>query len=158
MTSYFSLFENIVRRSKNYGEIVNFDSNTSHPFDERNIHTEIANVSMKLFDDGHYTQATFEAFKLIELTVKNVSGIQKSGEKLMMDAFSKNGVIQLNNLSSISENDEQEGFRFIFSGAITGIRNPRAHDIRKDPIELCLDHLSVASALLRVLDSRKAPK
>ena len=62
---------------------------TGHPFDERNIHPDIAKVSLKLFDDGHYAQATFEAFKLIDKTVSKISGINDSGVSLMMAAFAE---------------------------------------------------------------------
>ena len=43
---------------------------------------DIATVSLKLFDDGHYSQATFEAFKLLDKKVQDVSGIHESGHKL----------------------------------------------------------------------------
>lgn len=44
----------------------------------------------------------------------------------------------------MSDKDEQEGFRYIFAGIMSSIRNPRGHDNLPDPIDLCLDHLSVA--------------
>jgi hypothetical protein len=59
----------------------------SHPFDERNIHPTISSVSLKLFDDGHFAQATFEAFKYIDNRVKQLSEINENGYKLMMTAF-----------------------------------------------------------------------
>lgn len=129
-----------------------------HPFDERNIHPEISAVAIKLFDDGYYSQATFEAFKLLDQKVKTTAGITDSGFNLMMAAFNeKNPKIKLTNLSTTSEFDEQLGFRHIFAGAMSAIRNPRGHEIVADPIDLCLDHLSVASVLLRTFDNRKAP-
>jgi uncharacterized protein (TIGR02391 family) len=151
-------FEKIVRSAKNIGRPAATESRGVHPFDERNIHTEIASVSVKLFDDGHYAQATFEAFKLIETRVKAVSGIEDTGFSLMMTAFNENGPkIFLNDLATLSDKDEQKGFRHMFAGSTAGIRNPRGHDNRTDPIDLCLDHLSVASVLLRQLEARKAP-
>ena len=46
------------------------------------------------------------------------------------------------------------GFKFIFAGAATGIRNPRGHevDIGDTPDE-ALDYLALASLLLRRLDA-----
>jgi uncharacterized protein (TIGR02391 family) len=129
-----------------------------HPFDERNIHPDIATVSLKLFDDGHYAQATFEAFKLLDNTVRNVSGIQDSGYKLMMTAFNEGDPkIKLNDLLTTSDKDEQLGFRHVFAGSMSAIRNPRGHEIRADPIDLCLDHLSLASVLLRTFENRRSP-
>ena len=134
------------------------ESGEGHPFDERNIHPDIANVSLKLFDDGHHAQATFEAFKLLDNKVRDVSGIQDSGCKLMMAAFNEaNPKIKLNDLLTTSDKDEQMGFRYVFAGSMSAIRNPRGHDIRTDPIDLCLDHLSFALVLLRTFENRKSP-
>lgn len=125
----------------------------SHPFDERNIHPSISSVSLKLFEDGHFAQATFEAFKYLDNEVKRLSKISESGHKLMMNAFAgENPKIKLTALSTASEVDEQMGYKFIFAGAMSAIRNPRGHDNLVDPIDLCLDHLSFASVLLRRLE------
>lgn len=156
MSQVFSVFERIARAARNVSQPAIIDSRSVHPFDERNIHPDIAGVSMKLFDDGHYAQATFEAFKFIDNQVKAASGIEDTGFNLMMNAFNETGPkIKLTNLKTMSDKDEQKGFRYIFAGTMSGIRNPRGHDNRVDPIGLCLDHLSVASVLLRTLDARK---
>lgn len=158
MSDLFSVFERFVRNARNVGQRNLAERREVHPFDERNIHPDISAVSLKLFDDGHYSQATFEAFKLLDQKVKNVSGIQESGYKLMMAAFNEtNPKIKLNDLSTVSEKDEQMGFRFVFAGSMSAIRNPRGHDIVADPIDLCLAHLSFASVLLRTFDNRKSP-
>lgn len=126
----------------------------SHPFDERNIHPGISSVSLKLFDDGHFAQATFEAFKYLDNEVKKISNSSESGYKLMMTAFAVDKPkIKLTALSTPSEVDEQMGYKFIFAGAMSAIRNPRGHDNLVDPIDLCLDHLSFASVLLRRLEN-----
>lgn len=155
MTKAFLAFERIARAAASLGiGAVEVDS-IDHPFDERNIHPDIAAVSIKLFDDGHYSQATFEAFKFIDIQVHKISGVNDSGHKLMMAAFSDNNPkIKLTSLNSQSEIDEQSGYRFIFAGAMSAIRNPRGHDINFDPIDRCLDHLSFASVLLRRLGER----
>lgn len=126
---------------------------SAHPFDERNIHVDIAKVSRKLFDDGHFSQATFEAFKFLDNRVKKLSKVKDSGYKLMMAAFAEaSPKIKLTALSTASEVDEQMGYKFIFAGAMSAIRNPRGHENLVDPIDLCLDHLSFASVLLRRLE------
>jgi uncharacterized protein (TIGR02391 family) len=158
MISSLSWFEKIARRSTNIKSSTETraEAQVAHPFDERNIHPDIATVSIKLFDDGHYSQATFEVFKLIDNKVKILSGLSDTGHKLMMSAFSEtNPKIKLNELANSSEVDEQLGFRFIFAGAMSAIRNPRGHDIKSDSIDLCLDHLSLASVLLRTVENRK---
>lgn len=156
-------FERIVRTTnapaKPQSEVSAEELLQVHPFDERNIHPEIAKIARKLFDDGHYSQATFEAFKYIDKTVSDLSGIQETGEKLMMQAFAEGGPrIKLTNLNSMSEISEQKGFKFMFAGSMGAIRNPRGHEYSmSDPVSLCLDHLSFASTLLRRLDGRVDP-
>ncbi len=158
MTDALSTFERIARASRNVNQPLAAESRDIHPFDERNIHPSISGVSIKLFDDGHYAQATFEAFKYIDITVKAVSGIEDTGFSLMMNAFNESGPkIKLTNLITMSDKDEQKGFRYIFAGTMAGLRNPRAHDNRVDPIDQCLDHLSVASVLLRTIEGRISP-
>lgn len=159
MSKALDIFERIARATKNVGLPATSERlGGVHPFDERNIHPDIALVSQKLFDDGHYAQATFEAFKFIDNQVKALSGIQDSGFNLMMAAFNeKTPRIKLTDLITISDKDEQLGFRYIFAGSLSGIRNPRGHDNRADTIDLSLDHLSVASVLLRTLEARKSP-
>lgn len=150
-------FELIVRRAQSVTEARSEPAGGSHPFDDRNIHTRIQSTSKKLFDDGHYALATFEAYKLIDKEVATLAKISESGVKLMMKAFSEQSpIIRLTDMSSTSEKDEQEGYKFIFSGSVMAIRNPRGHEygIRESPTE-CLDHLSLASLLLRRLENAK---
>jgi len=127
-----------------------------HPFETRNIHPDLPAKVRKLFDDGHWEQSVFEAFKFIEKEVKRISGVRgKTGYPLMMDAFNENNPkVKLNGLATESETDEQMGFKFIFAGAATGIRNPRGHevDIGDTPDE-ALDYLALASLMLRRLDA-----
>jgi uncharacterized protein (TIGR02391 family) len=162
MNKNLKIFERIVRRSTELptldGDINREDSIETHPFDQRNIHPKIARSVRKLFDDGHFSHATFEAFKILDIEVRNVSKINESGEKLMLKAFNENSPsIRLTQLNTTSEVDEQRGYKFFFSGSLVAIRNPRGHDLKLDTIDLCLDHLSVASALLRRLENRHLP-
>lgn len=149
-------FERIARAASELSYGAEEEGKPSHPFDERNIHPELSKVSLKLFNNGHYSQATFEAFKYLDNQVKKLSGINESGQKLMMAAFTDtNPKIRLTPLSTQSEIDEQLGYRFIFAGSMSAIRNPRGHEITTDPIDRCLDHLSFASVLLRRLEDRQ---
>lgn len=156
MSDPLAAFERIARRAADLGtEFGNEPTpqTQTHPFDERNIHPAIGNVSLKLFDDGHYSQATFEAFKYLDLKVKDLSGVNDSGYKLMMNALSETAPkIKLTPLTSQSEIDEQMGYKHVFAGAMSAIRNPRGHELNIDPIDRCLDHLSFASVLLRRLE------
>jgi uncharacterized protein (TIGR02391 family) len=153
MNRRLDAFERIVRISGSLGNDSDGAQTTLHPFEERNIHPDISAVSITLFDDGHYSQATFEAFKYIDLKVRRLSSVNESGYKLMMAAFNEvNPRIKLTDLATASEIDEQMGYKFMFAGAMSAIRNPRGHEINVDPIGRCLDHLSLASVLLRRLE------
>ena len=156
MPNKLKQFEIIVRRS--YGvrdqreqELPEFPL---HPFDIRNIHSKLPADVRNLFDNGHFAQATFEAFKFIDKEVQRQSKIKETGYKLMMQAFAdKSPAIQLTKMSNDSEVDEQKGFQFLFAGSVLAIRNPRGHEYSiKDDIDSCLDHLSLASILIRRLE------
>ncbi len=126
-----------------------------HPFDTRNIHPSLPGKVKKLFDDGHYAEATFHAFKYLDKQVQKHSGISESGYKLMMAAFDEaNPRLRLTPLKTESEKDEQKGYRFVFAGGVQAIRNPRGHEyaVTDDP-DVCLDHLSFVSMLLRRLEA-----
>jgi uncharacterized protein (TIGR02391 family) len=127
---------------------------TLHPFDTRNIHPDLPSKVRKLFDDGYFADATFTAFKFLDKKVQGHSGIQESGYKLMMAAFDDaKPKLQLTPLKSISEIDEQKGYRFVFAGSMWAIRNPRGHEFNViDDPDTCLDHLSFVSMLLRRLE------
>jgi uncharacterized protein (TIGR02391 family) len=154
MPNDFELFELVARNAHRFDESSGIVESQLHPFDRRNIHPLLPQKVRKLFDDGHYAEATFEAFKYVDKKVQGHAKLKESGFKLMMAAFDKSKpLIQLTLLKSTSEIDEQEGFRFLFAGGVLAIRNPRGHevDVRDDP-DTCLDHLAFASLLLRRLE------
>jgi uncharacterized protein (TIGR02391 family) len=127
---------------------------TEHPFVRRNIHLALPVVVQRLFDNAHYSQATFEAFKYLDNTVKRLSGMNKSGKALMMEALKEvSPLIQLTPLADETDRNEQEGFKFIFAGSMIAIRNPRGHEHDVvDDMDVCLDHLGLASLLMRRLE------
>jgi uncharacterized protein (TIGR02391 family) len=154
MASDLELFERIARRAYGFTDAPAASLNTAHPFEAWGVHLDLPAGVRKLFDNGHYAQATLEAFKFLDEEVQRISGTSDYGMSLMMRAFGGNSPpLKLNAGSSASEKNEQEGFKFLFAGAMLGIRNRRGHTsgIVDDP-DICLDHLSLASMLLRRLD------
>lgn len=120
------------------------------------LHPLIQPVASQLYADGHYRQAILDTYILLVNTVKSKSGRHDlEGTGLMQTVFSaKNPIIK------ISDNpDEQLGFMWMFSGAVMGIRNPKAHKLirQRDP-QRTLEWLSYASVLLRVLDDAEVLK
>lgn len=158
MATALDLFEQIVRRTPAQEALEEsaptFNGQPVHPFELRNVHTGFPPKVRKLFDDGHGAEATFHAFKYVEKVVQRHTGSSLNGEKLMMAVFNEAGpAVKLNGLANPSEQDEQRGYRFIFSGAIVAIRNPGGHEITlSDDPDVCLDHLAFASLLLRRLE------
>jgi uncharacterized protein (TIGR02391 family) len=129
-------------------------------FDSMQLHPRIKRVSRSLFNSGHYAEAIFAAFKAVNNFTKRKTGLQLDGKDLMAKTFNEDRpIIRLNKLSNQTERDEQEGFRFLFMGAMVGIRNPKAHeDIRQiDPYK-ALEYLSFASLLMRRATEGKLEK
>ena len=119
------------------------------------LHPKIREVSEALFRDGYYAQAIFEAFKAVNNAVKAKSGLlDKDGQSLMAAAFSGNPPpLALNAMRTQSERDEQDGFKFLFMGAMAGIRNPKAHEtIKQDDPYRTLHYLALASLLMARVD------
>ena len=154
MATLLDSFESIVRRARTFDERDEQDRAPLHPFDRRNIHPKLSPKVRRLFDDGYYAEATFEGFKYIDKLVQRHSKLSESGMKLMMQVFDESKpVLQLTALSNASEVDEQKGYRFLFSGAVMAIRNPRGHEVNvHDDPDTCLDHLAFATLLLRRLE------
>lgn len=154
MVNSLDWFERIARSAHRLDEREPVPESHLHPFDRRNIHPALPTKVRMLFDNGHYAEATFEAFKFIDKLVQRHSKLKESGFKLMMAAFDEaKPSIRLTPLREVSDVDEQKGFRFMFTGGVLGIRNPRGHEVnlRDDP-DTCLDHLAFASLLMRRLE------
>jgi len=152
MTAALSAFEHVARTAHRYS-VEPVVAPATHPFEQREISPDLPPKVRILFDDGHFAEAAFEALKYLDSLVGKAAPGAKAGEARMMAAFNEAApLISLTPLSTDSERDEQRGYKFLFAGAIIGIRNPRGHEYSVvDSPDLCLDHLSIASALLRRL-------
>jgi len=119
-------------------------------FDAMQLHQKVIKASRALFENGHYAQAIFEAFKAVENFVKDKSGLTTFGKNLMATAFNEeNPIIRVPEAGHFDK-DVQEGFKFLFMGATQGIRNPKAHKeiVQNDPF-ITLEYLGFASFLLK---------
>lgn len=118
------------------------------------LHPQIAKVASGLYKDGHYANAVEDAVKALNSLVRLNSGIDdKDGTQLMETVFSpKSPVLKLNELVDQSDIDEQKGFMNLFSGAVSGLRNPRAHKIIKDDPEMALEFIAFVSLLAKFTD------
>ena len=119
-----------------------------------NLHPEILAASNDLFVDGHFADAIFNAFKALEIKVRTMTGLTEIGESLMAQAFNENTPrINVMHEQGASGASEQRGYKFLFMGAMAGIRNPKGHEFVKqaDP-QRTLEYLAFASLLMRRLE------
>ncbi|MCZ2155302.1 MAG: TIGR02391 family protein [Bryobacterales bacterium] len=133
-------------------------ANQSQTFDPWGLlHANVVTVAKSRFDSGHYADSVEAALKdlndRVRNIVKNHTGTERDGADLMNFAFSPNDpVIKLDNLESASGRDIQKGYMLIFSGSMTGIRNPKAHDNLTITLQQAIHLLFLASLLHRKLD------
>jgi len=121
------------------------------------LHPEVLGVSAGLFADAHFAQAVFEALKAVEKRVRRQSGLTTIGYELMTQAFDpQHPRIVLSTTAADMARDEQEGFRFLFMGAMR-LRNLGAHDFPALDQRLAADYLAFASLLLGRLDAAVQP-
>jgi uncharacterized protein (TIGR02391 family) len=124
------------------------------------LHASVRQVAGKYLDSGHLEVAIFEAFKAINIRVKEMTGIDDDGQSLMGTAMrDENPLIRFGDLTTETGRNIQAGFRFMFMGAVRGIRNPDAHEkFRPLNDEEAFEELSFASMLMRRLDDAVVAK
>lgn len=125
-------------------------------FSARQFHPTVSQHSKKLFLQGNFFHAVFEAAKVYNVGVKKKAQSGKDGEPLMLDVLSaEKGVLKVTACVSETDRNVQDGVKFLSAGLMRAIRNPTAHEPALDwPIqkEDALDVLSFISFLFRQLD------
>ncbi|MGH6826070.1 TIGR02391 family protein [Methyloceanibacter sp.] len=117
------------------------------------LHPEIDRAASGLYRNEHYANAIEDAVKALNTLVRLRSGIEEDGTTLMQRAFSlKNPILKFNELIDESDRNEQLGYMMMFSGAVAGLRNPRAHKLIKDDPEQALEFIAFVSLLAKLLD------
>ncbi len=87
--------------------------------------------------------------------VREVSGRELDGAGLMTTALSpKNPIVRLSALADETDLNIQKGYMQIFAGAMTGIRNPKAHGNLNPDGTKALHLISLASLLMHKIDER----
>lgn len=124
------------------------------------IHPEIAKVARTRFESSHFADAIEAALKevnsAVKAKVKRATGRELDGAGLMTTAFSvQNPIIELDDISGGSGKDIQQGYMQIFAGAMTGIRNPKAHDNINIGETRAIHLLFLASLLMYKLDEAR---
>lgn len=123
------------------------------------IHPTIVELSKKRMKDGFYADAVEAACKSLNARVREMvmdqTGEELDGAGLMRKAFSPgNPIIKLARVESKSGHDAQQGYKDIFAGVMTGIRNPKAHDNESITKEDAFRKLVLISLLMSKIDER----
>lgn len=126
-------------------------------YDQMVTDADLRGATKRLFRNKHYAEAVRQGCMHVNNLVKKRSGLaSKDGPDLMHHAFRADAaVLKLNRLLTQSERDEQEGYRYILAGMMTGVRNPRAHEPVEDDAEAALEMLTMANHLVRVVNRSK---
>lgn len=118
------------------------------------LHPAIQEAASALYLDGHYAQAVEDAVKALNNVVRLKSGLMEDGNRLMNEAFKRNDpVLAFNELQDENDLSEQEGYMFMFKGAVSGLRNPRAHRLVSDDPERALEFIAYVSLLAKLAES-----
>ena len=124
------------------------------------IHPNIAVVSQKLFEDGHYANAAEDAFveindrvKKLFMKVNPTATKVPDGQAAMNTVFSDNApLVEFCDRSTETGSNIQRGYMQMLAGAMSALRNPKAHaniTITKDD---AMRHLMFASMLMYKID------
>lgn len=127
------------------------------------LHPKVRELAEERYNNGFFADAIFTTFRDLNSKVKiemlNRTGNEYDGVNLMRQAFSfryENNILVRNahvlfvpDLTTESRRNLQEGYMNIFVGAITAIRNPKAHE-NLNPDESKTRHLLQLSSLLCV--------
>ena len=136
--------------------VLDISKKQSSEFIGRNFHPEIMKNCSKLYFDGHYFHAVFEATKIYHQCVQDKTQSIKEGQDLMLHVWNPDkGTLKVTKCVSSTDKNVQEGIAFLSAGLMRAIRNPTAHEpahlwpIKK---EECLDILSFTGCLKTMLD------
>lgn len=122
------------------------------------LHPLVRDAAQMLFADGHYRQAVFDASVALVGAVRTRAGSTEDGVRLMRSVFQgQNPLLRVNALADQSDRDEQDGIANLMVGAVSGIRNPRAHGIRPDSAQYALEALYLLSFLARYTEGAQKP-
>lgn len=123
------------------------------------LHPRVRAVAEKRFNDGHYADAAEAALKALNGEVQRIAkergAPEMDGARLMRTAFSPSApIIVLADQTTQSGKDMQQGYMDMFAGAMSAVRNPKAHGNVEITPERGLHFLFLSSMLWYTLDDR----
>ena len=103
----------------------------------------------------NYFHAVFEASKGLAQRIRDMTGVQADGARLIDRVFSiERPLLALNTLKTETEKSEHKGYSALLKGCFAAVRNPLAHEpkIMWEGEDDAADYLSLISLLHRKLD------
>ena len=124
-------------------------------FQGRRMHTEVLKYCRSELLQDNYFHAVFEATKGLAQRIREMSGVDEDGARLIDRVFSiERPLLAMNTLRTETEKSEHRGLAALLRGCFGAIRNPLAHGpkILWDGEDDAADYLSLISLLHRKLD------
>ena len=123
---------------------------------ERNIHPTILKFCTQDIVNEDYFSIIFEASKSVYDKIRNMTGINKDGNQLILTCFNKTyPIIVFNTLTTQTEQNIYDGLKNLLLSIGQIGRNPRAHTPKiysYDKLDNCLDILNLISFAHKMLD------
>lgn len=127
------------------------------------IHPRISEISKSLYLNGHYANAAEDAFIEINVRVKGLFKIINPNDKVpdgdgaMTTVFSPNNpLVEFCDISTDTGKNVQKGFMQMLAGAMSALRNPKAHENIKLSADDAMRRLMFASMLMFKIDEAVA--
>ena len=117
------------------------------------LHPTIAEKCWSAFIRGEYDTAIFQAFKEVEVSVRDKAGFDgsKRGVPLMRDTFR----VETGPLTETAQlTAERQALSDLFAGAIGSYKNPQSHHHVGIDVREASELLVLASHLLEIVESR----
>lgn len=123
------------------------------------LHPSVVALAKPRFEAGHYADAVEAVLKevnsVVKMLHKAVANEELDGAPLMRRAFTPNKpTITLDDLTTETGRNIQQGHMDLFAGSMIGVRNPKAHGNIVITLERAIHHFFLASLLFHKLDER----
>lgn len=127
--------------------------NTLH---QRNIHGDVIRFCKPELLQENYFHAVLESTKSVSEKLRQISGLTKDGNALVLEIFDEQRpIVAINSLRTPSELSEQKGFKNLLLGVFSMFRNTTAHEPKINWIieeQDAIDLLTTISFIHRKLD------
>ena len=122
----------------------------------RRVHPEVLKYCKSELMQDNYFHAVFEAAKGLAQRIRDKSGVEGDGARLVDKVFAvEQPILAFNTLKTETERTEHKGFATLLKGCFAAVRNPLAHEpkIMWDGEDDAADYFTLISLLHRKLDA-----